>query len=124
MEGKIYIASMNMRGKWAEPINNDSIKINVTSSQKKTSKNRLDFSPMTKIVNGYKGYWNFESYWQSGKVFEDIPHDETKKWWQNLNEAKRRYARWSSSPRHSPSPSRISPVAQDQKSTLVCQACL
>ena len=30
MVGKIYIASMNMRGKWAEPIV-DSIKLNVTS---------------------------------------------------------------------------------------------
>ena len=33
MSGKIYIASMNMRGKWAEPICDNPIKINVTSSQ-------------------------------------------------------------------------------------------
>lgn len=90
MEGKIYIASMNMRGVWADPIEN-SIKINVTSAQGKKNRNRIDFSPMTEIVNGYKGYWNFESYWQSGKVYENIPHEITKKWWLDLKEPKRRY---------------------------------
>ena len=90
MEGKIYIASMNMRGKWADPIEN-SIKINVTSAQGKTNKNRLAFSPMTEIENGYKGFYNFESYWQSGKVYKDIPHEKTKKWWLELKELKRRY---------------------------------
>ena len=65
MTGKIYIASMNMRGKWSEPCVKNTIKINVTSAQAKTNKNRIDFSPMTEINNGYKGYWNFESYWQS-----------------------------------------------------------
>lgn len=56
MKGKIYIASMNLRGKWATPIDFDSIKVNVTSAQAKLSKNRIDFSPMTPIENGYKGY--------------------------------------------------------------------
>lgn len=82
---------MNMRGARAEPILDNSIKINVTSAQAKTSKDRIDFSPMTEIVNGYKGYWNFESYWQSGKVYEDIPIEQTKKWWKALKEPKRRY---------------------------------
>jgi len=91
MVGKVYIASMNMRGKHAKPIIENSIKINVTSAQSKTNKNRLDFSPMTKITNGYKGYWNFESYWQSGKVYENIPIEKTKKWWKELKEPKRRY---------------------------------
>jgi len=91
MTGKVYIASMNMRGKWAEKLDNNSIKVNVTSAQGKTSKNRRDFSPMTEIEDTYKGYWNFESYWQSGKVFEDIPMEKTKKWWKELKEAKRRY---------------------------------
>jgi len=91
MVGKIYIASMNMRGKWADPILENSIKINVTSAQSKTSHDRHNFSPMTPIVNGYKGYWNFESYWQSGKVYEDIPIETTKKWWKELKEPKRRY---------------------------------
>lgn len=91
MTGKIYIASMNMRGKWATPIVENYIKINVTSAQSKTNKNRLNFSPMNPIANGYKGYWNFESYWQSGKVFEDIPIETTKKYWKELKEPKRRY---------------------------------
>lgn len=46
---------------------------------------------MTPIEGGYKGYWNFESYWQSGKVYEDIPIETTKKWWKELKEPKRRY---------------------------------
>ena len=91
MTGKIYIASMNMRGKWADPICDNYIKINVTSAQAKKSKNRINFSPMTEIQGGYNGYWNFESYWQSGKVFENIPIETTKKWWRELKEPKRRY---------------------------------
>jgi hypothetical protein len=91
MVGKIYIASMDMRGKRGDPIVKNSIKINVTSAQSKTNKNRIDFSPMTPIVNGYKGYWNFESYWQSGKVYENIPIEETKKYWRNLKTPKRRF---------------------------------
>ena len=90
-KGKIYIASMNMRGKWAEPLDNNTIKLNVTSAQSKTNKNRLAFSPMTPIKDGYKGFWNFESYWQSGKVYENIDIEKTKKYWLNLKEAKRRY---------------------------------
>jgi hypothetical protein len=74
MTGKMYVASMNMRGRWANPI-----KINVTSSQAKTSKNRIAFSPMQEIINGYKGYYCFENYWQSGKVYENIPIITTKK---------------------------------------------
>ena len=91
MSGKIYIASMNMRGKWAEPICDNPIKINVTSSQAKTNKNRVTFSPMQEIVGGYKGYYCFENYWQSGKVYENIPIITTKKWWKELEQPKRRY---------------------------------
>tara|TARA_B100001093_G_C26568193_1_gene901718 strand:- start:123 stop:734 length:612 start_codon:yes stop_codon:yes gene_type:complete len=91
MKGKIFIASMNMRGKWADPIIKDSIKVNVTSAQPKSNKDRIDFSPMNEIKDGYKGYWNFESYWQSGKVYDDIPFEKTKKWWKELKEPKRRY---------------------------------
>ena len=93
-EGKVYIASMNMRGEWAsvpDEIDDNHIKINVTSAQGKTNKNRLAFSPMTEIVNGYKSYWNFESYWQAGKVFEDIPEETVKNYWKQLKEPKRRY---------------------------------
>ena len=53
MTGKVYIASMNMHGTWATPIDDKSIKVNVCSSQSKTSKNRRDFSPMTEINGRY-----------------------------------------------------------------------
>ena len=91
MNGKIFNASMNMRGKWADPIIENSIKVNVTSTQAKNNKDRISFSPMTEIKDGYKGYWNFESYWQSGKVYEEIPIEKTKKWWRDLKQPKRRF---------------------------------
>ena len=91
MKGKVFIASMNMRGKWATPLDENTNKINVTSAQGKINPNRLDFSPMTPIEGGYKGYWNFESYWQSGKVYENIDISVTKKWWKEQEKPKRRY---------------------------------
>lgn len=91
MTGKIYVASMNMRSIWAELIDKNSIKINVTSAQAKKSMNRIAFSPMTMINGGYKGFWNFESYWQSGKVYEHVSQEITKKWWKELKIPKRRY---------------------------------
>ena len=66
MTGKVYIASMNMRGSWATCPENTT-KVNVTSAQRKNHRFRLAFSPMTPIVNKYKGYYCFENYWQSGK---------------------------------------------------------
>lgn len=86
--GKVYIASMNMRGKWAT-CPDGVVKINVTSAQGKANKNRLCFSPMTET--GYKGFHCFENYWQSGKVFEGIKHEESIKWWKALKAPKRRY---------------------------------
>ena len=43
-----------------------------TETQSKKSKYRLAFSPMTPIKGGYKGYYCFENYWQSGKVIEGM----------------------------------------------------
>lgn len=86
----VYIASMNMRGKWA-PAPPDSLILNVTSAQRKNSPDRLEFSPMTPVEGGYKGYWNFESYWQSGKVFDGISHEKSVGWWKNQDKPKRRY---------------------------------
>lgn len=91
LPGKVFIASMNMRGEWAQPLDPNTVKLNVTSAQGKTSKNRRDFSPMTEIEGGYNGFWNFESYWQSGKVFESVPYEKTREWWLKLKEPKRRY---------------------------------
>ena len=90
MVGTVYIASMNMRGAWATQPNN-TLKLNVTSAQSLNSLDRKDFSPMTKINGGYKGYWNFETYWQAGKIYSSIPKVKTKKYWKELKEPKRRY---------------------------------
>lgn len=87
---KIYIASMNLRGKWAAAPEN-SVKLNVTSAQYTASKDRRDFSPMTHHDGGYKGFHCFENYWQSGKVIEGIPHEKTVAWWKGEEKPHRRY---------------------------------
>jgi len=46
---------------------------------------------MTPIEGGYCGYWNFESRWQSGKIFEGIDEKVSKAWWKSQIEPKRRY---------------------------------
>lgn len=88
--GKVYIASMNMRGSWAERPSNTSI-LNVTSMQAKNKQERIDFSPMSEIEGGYKGYFCFENYWQSGKVFDGVDSKVVKNYWQTLKTGKRRY---------------------------------
>ena len=89
--GKVYIASMNLRGARAIKLDPESLSLNVTSAQLKSSLDRRDFSPMTHIEGGYKGYWNFESRWQSGKIFEGIDENESKNWWKKQDSPKRRY---------------------------------
>ncbi len=90
VRGKIYIASKNMRGKWAHRPSNIFI-IDVTSAQSKKSRNRQSFSPMTSIEGSYKGFLCFEHYWQSGKHIEGIDHDVSVQWWQQLTKPHRRY---------------------------------
>lgn len=90
-KGTIYIASMNLRGERGVPLDINSLKLNVTSAQRTLSLDRRDFSPMTPIEGGYKGYWNFESRWQSGKIFEGIDENTSKDWWKAQKEPKRRY---------------------------------
>jgi hypothetical protein len=90
-KGKIYIASMNLRGARATKVDPESISLNVTSAQAKLSLDRRDFSPMTPIEGGYHGYWNFESRWQSGKIFEGIDEKVSKAWWKAQQEPRRRY---------------------------------
>ena len=46
--GKVYLASMNLRGEWAKAPEG-ATKVNVTSAQGLSSKNRRDFSPMTPV---------------------------------------------------------------------------
>lgn len=83
----VYIASMNLRGKWATHPDVD-IVVNVTSAQAKLNINRTTFSPMQH--NKYKGFWNFEHYWQAGKVWDHISHDDSYKWWKAQTTPKRR----------------------------------
>lgn len=99
-EGQVFVASMNMRGARAElpPLANLQI-VNATSCQALSGiagKNRFAFSPMHHHAGGYTGfdgvvYHNFEAFWQSGKVYEDIPEETTKHFWRNVYEPKRRY---------------------------------
>ena len=81
-KGKVFIASMRMRGKWAQEVKK-SRKLNVTSMQRNNSPDKIAFSPMTSIVNmqSHKEgcnvnpiteFYCFENMWQSGKVFEGI----------------------------------------------------
>lgn len=79
---------MNMRGKWAERPPN-ALTVNVTSAQTKTSRFRIDFSPMT--LKTYEGFACFENFWQAGKVFEGIPHEQSIEWWKKQTKGKRRY---------------------------------
>ena len=90
MPGKVYIASMNLRGAWA-PCPENTTRVNVTSAQRKTHPFRLAFSPMTPIVNKYKGFYCFENYWQSGKRYPDIPAKTITDWWKKQTKGKRRY---------------------------------
>ena len=89
--GEVYIASMNLRGARGVKLDPESLNLNVTSAQAKLSLDRRDFSPMTPIEGGYKGYWNFESRWQSGKIFEGLDEKVVKDWWKAQKEPKRRY---------------------------------
>ena len=89
--GKIYIASMNLRGARAVKLDKESINLNSTSAQRKLSLDRLGFSTMTPIEGGYHGYWNFVSRWQSGKIFEGIDEKVSKDWWKALKKPKVKY---------------------------------
>ena len=89
---EVNIGSMNMRGQWA-PLPTGSTRINVTSSQSKQSRYRLNFSPMTEIKGGYKGYYCFENYWQSGKRYQNASEETEHKiesWWRSRTKGCRR----------------------------------
>lgn len=94
MKGKVYIASMNLRGEWASLPNKNIKRVNVTSAQRKKNPFRIAFSPMTEIEGGYKGYNCFENYWQSGKRYEGFDKKDTIeqiKWWKKQSKGKRKY---------------------------------
>jgi hypothetical protein len=86
----IYIGAMNMRGIRAPKPNHDIITLNVTSCQSKNMLERIELSPMSEIKGGYKGYYCFENYWQSGKVFENTNFVEYQNWWKHQTSGKRK----------------------------------
>jgi len=88
--GKVYVASKQMRGSWA--VRPEGVVIlDVTSAQSKTSTKRRDFSPMSPIEGGYKGFYCFENYWQSGKLIEGCDRKKQMTWWKKQIKGKRRY---------------------------------
>ena len=91
--GKVYLASMIMRGKRAELPKelDDAVKVNVTSAQRTNNPYRVDFSPMTAVPGKYKGYHCFENYWQSGKIIQDMNREKQLQWWKKQEKGKRRY---------------------------------
>ena len=90
--GRVYIGSFKGKGKRSvipEHLKDKPHKIvNVTTSQPKTNINRLAFSTMNPVEGSYKGYYCFEHYWQSGKVFEGMNEDDCKKWFKKQTKPK------------------------------------
>jgi len=91
-KGRVFIGAFSRSKPWSKKPYETIKTVNVTSSQKSDSPYRRDFSPMTPIEGGYKGFWNFESYWQSGKVFNGISKDVARGWWKKQMKPKRKYA--------------------------------
>ena len=91
--GRIYVAAKNMRGCWA-PKPTGATVVDVTSAQSKSSPNRLCFSPMTMklYTDAHEGdFPNFEAYWQSLKVIDNVSHSKAKAWWKSIDKPKRRH---------------------------------
>ena len=118
--GRVFVASMNMRGKRAPPGSPSSLKLNVTSAQPHSSPSRAAFSPMTAVPNGFNpsslisahavGDLNdqtcnpttdstdstdkfhcFENWWQSLKVIEGVDKDKSDEWWKKQTTPHRRF---------------------------------
>ena len=93
MVARVFVASKNLRGAWA-PRPEGSLVVDVTSAQGKNSTNRLSFSPMTMrtYTDAHEGSFpNFEAYWQSLKVIENVPHHQAKLWWKKIEKPRRRH---------------------------------
>ena len=89
---EVYIASMNMRGKWAE-VPPGLKKINVTSAAK-LSKYRLAFSPMTEIEGGYKEFFVLKIIGNLEKDMKVWMIENVEKqldWWKKQTTGRRRY---------------------------------
>ena len=101
--GNVFLGTKVRGAAWAPKPSKDIQTIDVTSGQGLASVTRRDFSPMTPIEGGYKGYWNFEHYWQAGKVYEGIPFKTSREWWKAQREPKKKY-----------------PLAKDKKLIYTC----
>lgn len=98
--GRVFVASMNMRGKRAPPGSPSSLKLNVTSAQPHSSPYRAAFSPMTAVPNGFNPtdstdstdkFHCFENWWQSLKVIEGVDKDKSDEWWRKQTAPHRRF---------------------------------
>ena len=88
--GKVYIGSFNVKGKRSSlPDCSDIEVVNVTSCQPKSNINRQTFCTLNPVQDGYKGYYCFEHYWQSGKVYENIPEQYCEQWFKKQTKPKR-----------------------------------
>ena len=99
--GRVFVASMNMRGKRAPPGSPSSLKLNVTSAQPHSSPSRAAFSPMTAVPNGFNPttdstdstdkFHCFENWWQSLKVIEGVDKEKSDEWWKKQTTPHRRF---------------------------------
>jgi hypothetical protein len=88
--GKVYICTMKRGLARPKPDTDEKfLSLNVTSAQSTENEDRRDFSPMTEIPGGYRGFWNFEHFWQSGKVHTGFDDNYIKSVWKSLKEPTR-----------------------------------
>ena len=93
MVTRVFVAAKNMRGKWADRPEG-AVVVDVTSAQAKNHPSRITFSPMTMktYTDPHEGAFpNFEAYWQSLKVIENVVHAQAKQWWKTIDKPKRRH---------------------------------
>lgn len=95
--GRVFVASMNLRGKRAPPGSPSSLKLNVTSAQPHSSPYRAAFSPMTPVPDGFNPtdstdkFHCFENWWQSLKVIEGVDKEKSDQWWKKQTAPHRRF---------------------------------
>lgn len=92
-KGRLFVGAMNLRGTWSD-LPPGAKRLNVTSAQGKANPDRAAFSPMTERATvGPDGetYFNLESAWQSGKVFNGVDPKRVRSFWRTNKAAKRRY---------------------------------
>lgn len=89
--GRVYVASMILRGSHAAKPSG-CLRVNATSGQRKNHPHRIAFSPMT--FKKFKGYPNFESWWQVGKHIQGVDRVKQVRYWLRVGhdgKPKRRY---------------------------------